>query len=191
MKPRKLEKHPENLLVDVTEAVRMDRAKSMSKLIIERDRVVERGKEAASAARSEAKELTTKITEFNDVVNTGKEFHAVECETRPNLKLKTLEIWRLDTGTKVRDRPMSAEEVSIYRQTKLDLTKNPPKGDEKKPKKPGDWVDAIQGKVAEGMTVEKTGRKFKVTNKDGSEAFKCTSMKALLEWLGSKDNTPF
>jgi len=121
MKKEQLQRIVRMLPVDLTDSQVMHRSKTLARCVGEQ-RQQEQEKSSVMASYTQAiKGLKAEIERLGEVVSSRQEDQPIDCEVRPDLDKKTIEVWRLDLDKKVDSRAMSVEEVERAKQLKLDV----------------------------------------------------------------------
>lgn len=106
----------ERLPTSLTDDERNARARNATSLHHELEMLRERKKEAAKEYGEQIAELETALAESAKAARTGMEERDVEVRWSANIDRCVMELFREDTGEKVRERPMTDEEQRAARQ---------------------------------------------------------------------------
>ena len=103
----------EYLKYSFTEKEKAEISKEMAQLITEKAGAEDEKKAIASKFKSQIDGLDAAINAGADKIRSGYEYRQIACEAVPVDEKRVWEIFRLDTGEKVKTRKMTADELQL------------------------------------------------------------------------------
>lgn len=110
---RKPEPVEQQLYCELSGEEHRERAEDLARTVRERNAITDRKKAAASEFKAQSDEKIARIDRLAEVVRSGKELRAVDCEWHFDFKRNEKKLVRLDTRKTVRKMTLTKQELQV------------------------------------------------------------------------------